>query len=650
MLNNDALQQLKQLKQQLKSQKEVFSATVKDSGAKSGQVILDNGRQIFLPQEEMQKVFPHDRIKVTLCVDSKGQDFAEVEELIDSSLSEFTGQIIGRGKAVFVEPDVGRLSRWIFIPPHQLSGAKAGDFVRCRITQHPIKSGKPKAEVISIIGHPDQPYIEHNYIIDKHKLDLAWPESVQAEVDAIEAQAQEAIASANRKDMTNLSWLTIDAESTQDMDDALYAEALTDGGWLLRVAIADPAFWIKPDSALDVEARKRSTSVYLPKQTIPMLPESLSHNWCSLVPGEARLALVCELKVSEQGEVVSSELYQAKVRSQAKLSYDAVSDYLDGVEDNSVATENPELLPVIDCLQQVQGALNAYREQHAVCFENRPDYYFELDEQGKIAAIHRQHRSTANRLVEACMIAANCAAADFLAQKAPKAIYISHSGVRSDRLEDVKKLVAELLPEFDTEALNKPEGYRQLIHSLNNKSVDVPLRTIVSRQLERSLFSLEPGFHSGMGFERYTTFTSPIRKYNDLVLHRIIIALLDEQPVPEVATGLLDELQAGQQKARFSANEVEQWLKCQFMEDKVEQTFTATVVQVNPFGVLARLDDFGIDGFVDLRRKDPKFAYDPLYQQTSNGEQQFMLDQSIEVKVSSVDMKRRNLKLTLVAS
>ncbi|MDE1460579.1 VacB/RNase II family 3'-5' exoribonuclease [Spartinivicinus poritis] len=651
MLSNDSLAQLKQLKQQLKAQKQLFQGKVKDSPLKTATILLDDGRQALLNAEEAQRVLPHDLVKVTLTGGKGSQLTAEIEELVRSDFKEFTGKIVIKGKAVFVDPDYGRMNRWIFIPPKQRGKAQAGDYVRCRLVQHPIKNGKPQAEVLTVIGNDKQPGIEANYVINKYQLQDGWSEAVQQQVEQILATGVRDKVTEQHQDLTAIPFVTIDSAATQDMDDALFAEANEDGSWRVIIAIADPASWVEPGTPVDQAARERGMSVYLPGRTLAMLPEALSNDRCSLMANQERLALVCEMQLATDGEIKSYQFYSAVVCSKAKLSYESVSEYIEQGNKGALGEANEILAQTVDSLYAVQQVLTRYREQQAVSFDNKPDYNLVLNEQQKIASIEKQQRLSAHKLVEECMVAANRCAAQFIKAKAANSgIYITNAGLRKERLDDVAKLLEQQLPTFDFSQLSDPMGYRQVLLALNNQATEVPVKAILSRQLERSLFSNEPLPHAGMGFDIYTTFTSPIRKYNDLLMHRLIKALLLSQPVEPTSNEVLEQLQQQQYRTRQATNEMEQWLICQYLQDKTAEVFQGKVVQLNSFGFTVRLDDNGVEGFVDARKLPQSYSFDPLYQtlHSKDKEQRFTLEQAVSVQLLQADVKRRSVRFTLV--
>ncbi len=321
MLNTDALSQLRQLKQQIQEENAPLSGVVRGTQGRFGFVVLDDGREIYLAAEQMQRVFPDDCVEIEVIAGAEGKQSAQLEKLVRSDLRDFTGQYVVRDNAHFVEPDLPRLSRWIFVPPKLRMNAKHGDYVQARISRHPFTDGRGQARIDKVIGAAEQKGIAAHYALTRFRLPSgALP---LAEADLLEPDF------ASRRDLTALPFVTIDGAETRDMDDALCAERdANTNGWKLWVAIADPSAWIKPGSALEQAIAARGSSIYLPGLTVAMLPEGLANERCSLLPDSERLALVCELQIDAGGAIAHYEFCEARVRSCAKLSYDGVSDFL----------------------------------------------------------------------------------------------------------------------------------------------------------------------------------------------------------------------------------------------------------------------------------------------------------------------------------
>ncbi len=645
MFNSDALNQLKQLKQEIRATKEVFEATVKGTPGRFGFAVLDDGRECFLSPDEMQKAFPGDRVQVELGKDEKERLTATIGKCLKSELKEFTGRYVEKGTAHFVEPDLPMLSRWLYVPPDRRQGAKAGDLVRARVAQHPARSGKGQVHVLKVIGTEQDIGIEGRYTAEKYNLSQVWPDAVEQQAQALGEQ-QIAEAGSQRQDLRDWPFVTIDSESTQDMDDALCAESRVDG-WLLHVAIADPAGLIPVGSPLDLDAGRRGSSFYLPDRVIPMLPPRLATELCSLKPGLDRLALVCSMDIGTDGTIRSYELREALIHSKAKLSYHEVAAFLGDTSDTrALRNAGPDLHGLVDQLHAIQNALRQHRLENALLTGDRPDYYLRLNDQFKIERIDRSETTRAHNLVEECMVAANRCAADFLATQVKTGLFVVHPGFRPDRLEQVRQIAREQVPGIAPERLTDWEGFRDFMQQLDTLESSYPLKAIVVRLLTRSTLAREPAPHFGMGVPCYTTFTSPIRTYNDLLVHRLIKSHLNGQPTQPIELAQVEQLQEALRQGRQAGNEMEQWLKCQYAQQFKGQTFSGTIVHVNGAGVQVRLNENGLEGFLNLAERKSKLSFDPIYMEHRSERERFHLEQAIQVTVADIDMKRRQIQLT----
>ncbi len=639
MLDKGALSQLKQLKKDIEDSKEYAVGIVKGTQRKFGFVVLDDGREIFINPDEMQKVFPGDKVKILITTKQENKDVkakvsGTLEKLIESPLKEFTGRYIVKGKGHFVEPDVPNLNRWIFIPPQARKDAKPNDFIRCKINRHPYPQAKPQAKITEVIGAADHIGIEADYVVSKFQLEPTWPEQWQDSLLTIDTD--------EREDLTALPFITIDAASTMDMDDALFVQN-TEQGWRLQVAIADPSAMIAVGSELDKLARQRAISTYMPGRPVPMLPEELANNLCSLTPDTTRPALVCQIDVDQQGKVTHYTMLEAMVSSKAKLSYHDVSAFLNQEgNDESFADCNSNRETLL-ALKALTGALLNHRQQHNLVIPNRQEYRLALNSKRKIDHIEPIQKTSAHQLIEECMIAANCCAADMLDGTG---IFISHPGFRSERLADVKKLAEEQLALTDID-FSTPKGYQQLMKCIDDEKLEFPLRPVLSRLLERSRLSSEVLPHYGMGLEKYTTFTSPIRKYSDLMVHRLLKSKIKQSKTLTVKPEDLAIIQQGQDNSRQARYQMEQWLKCQFMQPLIGQSFMGTISQINSNGFTVRLDEHLIEGFVETRLLEEKYSFDPMRLRLSSKSQTIELNQAIEVTVKEVDSNARSIRYTL---
>ena len=640
MLKLDALSQLKQLKSDIKASRNLMVGTVKGTGNKFGFVTLDAGKDIFLPPDEMLKVLPGDRVEVEVKKEPKSKTFALIERLIESPTKIFFGKYVTKGSAHFVEADISGLSRWIFIPPAKRKSAQTKDFVKCRLTQHPIKSGKAQAAVIDVIGNEQEQGVEWKYSMLKYDIRQEWSAEINAQLEGVDDDLITQL-SKDREDLTGLSFVTIDAPNTQDLDDALWVES-TPEGWLLRVAIADPASLIEKNSPIEKELLIRGNSVYFPGQLVPMLPPKISSDLGSLREGQRRLAKVIELTVTRDGELQDGRILNAVISVSKKLSYQDVALVLDD------SACDDDLSKQVRLLDEVSSALASWRANHALLHPSRTDFYIELNDKQKIASIKPKLNSKANRVVEECMVVANRYIADLLSRHDVDSIFIEHAGIREERHEAITKVLQEHAPEHAQLDLRALPDYQACLKALQDKESYHPLYSLISKQLTKSVLSGRAQKHFGMALKAYTTFTSPLRKSSDFLLHRQIDALLHGQEIAPIKTNTRDNIEAKLQSARGAAYDVEQWLKCQYMV-KNKEVLSARVVRVYASGCQVRIDDTGIEGFLSAKELEGKYSFNQVMMTLKGKDFQFSLDQAVIVKLKNIDWARKQMQFVPIS-
>jgi exoribonuclease-2/ribonuclease R len=654
MLNQDALAQLKSLKKDIHDSIPRHEGKVRGTSGRFGFVNTEDNQQFFLSPDEMDKVLPGDTIKFRVEDTKDGKKQAIVEKLVSSEQDFFVGQYLIKGKGHFVSPDHPSLNRWIFIPPAKRQNAKDGQLVACKVSKHPYPHGKAQADIVEVLGDASERQIESNLMIRKWGLASTFSEDCQNEASALLSVMEEATSTEERSDQTGTEWLTIDSAGSRDLDDALYCET-QDKGWKLQVAIADPSCAIKPGSEIDQEAARRATSSYFADQMLPMMPSELSEGAFSLLPGQKRPAMVCELTVTEQGEIENFSVANAFIESKAKLNYIQVQAFFDGEEKSDVET------PLTDSLKETLNNLNACatallarrKEQHLV-LDDKPEFRMQLNEQGKIDQLVPVQRTQAHRLVEECMVAVNRSIAGFLAEQ-ENGLYIQHAGIRTERLGEARALVKERLGIEKPEEISTLEGFIDMQKRAAADESELPMSAILARQLERSKYSTEAKPHMGMGLSCYTTFTSPIRKYNDLLVHRLVKAALAGQSSEAIPAEQLEAMGEAQNNVRMATWQAEQWLKAEWLQRQLkDETIKGPqkghIVQVNSAGFTVRLDDNGVEGLFETRRnKDWKFDTKTLTHTHKKGEEEttYRLDQSVEVLIDKVNPVNREVKLIL---
>ncbi|MFC3853312.1 VacB/RNase II family 3'-5' exoribonuclease [Salinispirillum marinum] len=641
MLNADSLAQLAALKSQIKVEKNLLQGVVRGTSNRFGFVECPTGESYFIPPEEMKRVFPGDRVEFTLAdVDGKSQ--AVLENLLATTLSGVMGKVIRKGPNSLLNTEHPGMNRWISLASKSAESIAEDTWVKCQITRHPFPDGKAVAKVLNVVAQGDDPLVEHT--VGKARFDLSaeFSESVDTAAQALDYTAIMA-AQTDYIDDTQRPYFTIDAASTQDMDDALSIEDLGHA-WRLHVAIADPSLFVQPGSTLDREALQRGTSRYLPAETLHMLPKALSVTACSLQPAQRRPALLFKVDVAKgSGQAGTPQFAFGFVISQAKLAYTEVSALLAGANDVELA---PSIHHQLQLLEQLTTDLTHLRQQQALVMEERPDYRYDLDEVGHIAAIREEPRTRAHQMVEECMLLTNRLTAEHLAQH-NVGLFLCHEGFRDDQ-------ETTLLPLFEQSLGVVPEdlnNFEQMLPLLQEaqRHPELPLARMLAKSYQRTALLSEPRPHWGLGFRCYTTVTSPIRKYLDLVLHRQLKALWRGEAVPTLTEAELQHLQETQSSSRQLSNYVETWLKTLYMKTLEGQKLTGEIQHTIPSGFSVQLDKLGISGFVNVKGwRDKSAQYDPILQTHRSERGDFGLGARVQVEVHSVDLERRNVQLNVV--
>lgn len=645
MLDKNALSQLQSLKQEIQASIPRYEGRVRATGGRFGFVVTDDNQQFYLSAEEMEKVLPGDRIAVRIETSTDDKQQAIIESLIETTLNDFCGTYVIRGKGHFVEADHPALNRWIFVPPKQRQQCQEGSLVKAHLSQHPYPHGKAQASVDINMGTAADNGIEARFMCEKWQLPTEFPADCLEQANQLVSTGIESLL-ASRADLTALPLVTIDSPSTRDLDDALCA-SITDSGWTLHVAIADPAALIEPGSALDRESLKRSTSVYFANLTIPMLPAVLSEQLASLVPGQQRLALVAEIQVSSDGQATLTGLQQAVISSRAKLGYTQVAEFMADPQQGEIpAGLHDSLKALADCA----AALGRYRREHYLAVDERPDYRLQLDDQGKVRDILRLDRNDAQKLVEECMLVCNRLSADWMAERGA-GIYVEHAGIRSERMGDVAALLREQLALSGKPKIKTVEDYRNLVKQAEAADSPWPLRDIINRQLERSYLTSTANPHMGLGFEHYTTMTSPLRKYNDLLVHRLLAQMLSAQEVALPTPETLQAVQDQQLKVRAASGQADTWMKLGWLQSRDSQeVYDAVIQQANANSITVRLEAWGIDGQIDRRKAGNQWNFDSKTLSHSNGSQTLGISQNVRVRVQEINPQKRELRLQLIES
>ncbi len=659
MLDKNALSQLSQLKVSITSEKYYLEGVVRSTHKRFGFVALDDGRDAFLDPDQMQKVLPGDRVRVSITENDKKQLNAELDELITSHLQIFVGRYVKKGPSHFVEPDIQNFSRWLFIPPHERTNCNSGDLVQCQIIRHPFHhDGKVQVKIINRIGRPEEAGIEADYILAKYQLSEAWNEAELGEVQRITQEKQLSVN--ERKNLTHLPFVTIDSEFTRDMDDAIFIEE-TDSGWQLISAIADPSLSIHCGSTLDLSARQRASTLYLLGHPVTMLPCDLSHNTYSLIPNEERPVITCHMQIRRTGAIDSFVFHESTITSKHKLNYLAVSQLVKPDVENTdkhIKDQNDALPDTIKNLlhtfKDCALARMQYRKENCLVMDDRADFQYWLNDQRKIERIEKRQRNIAQRMIEEAMLATNICAGDLFSKNPGKGIYSSHAGFRAERIQDIKLLIEKFIPDYpdkdaDFSELNHYKNlFRFLYHNISNTEYN-KLLSLLQRTQQGGTLSTAPIGHFALGFKHYAMVTSPIRRYQDLYNHYTLKTIIRDQAAPINADKIIASLQTQITQGRQASRLLERWLLCQYLSSHIGSVHVGTVRAVNSKGIVVHLNDIGTEGFVMLAGKGqakPKFNSGLLTLITEA--QAFSLDQTVTVTITSVDINSRSVDLELV--
>jgi len=611
------------------------------------------GPDVFLPPPQMRGLMHGDRARVRITQeDARGRREGALLEVLERGTTRVVGRLQGRQGAFTVIPSSPRQPE-VLIPPAERGGARHGQMVVAELMTPPSGRSLAVGRVVEVLGEHLAPGMEIQAAIRAHDLPHEWPAAVLREAAAFPAEVlPEQIA--GRADLRHLGLVTIDGADARDFDDAVYAEKVR-GGWTLWVAIADVSAYVAPGSALDAEAAKRGNSVYFPQTVIPMLPEALSNGLCSLNPQVDRLCLVCEMQVNREGQVSQSRFYPAVMRSRARLVYEEVAEWLEkpGVKTGVAA----EQLAALKTLHEVFQALYAARMRRgAIDFEG-VETKIVFGPGRKIEKIVPVRRTVAHRLVEECMIAANVEAAKLVERHRIPTLYRVHAEPDPDKVALLREFLAGRGLHLPGGARPRAADYAATLAQLAGREDAGVIQTVMLRSLMQARYSPDNTGHFGLALTHYAHFTSPIRRYPDLLLHRAIKHVLAHGR-PETFGYSVQELEllgahcsATERRADEATREVSAWLKCEFMQHRLGEEYTGIVSSVAPFGLFVELEDLYIEGLVHVSTLgDDYYEFDPRHQRLVGARSQrvYGLGQALRVKVARVNLDERKIDLLIV--
>ncbi|HYN77966.1 MAG TPA: ribonuclease R [Lamprocystis sp. (in: g-proteobacteria)] len=614
----------------------------------------DGGDDLYLYPKDMKALFHGDRVVVRVSGrDRRGRLEGSVAETLERNTRSVVGRLYQEGGVGFVTPDNKRLAHDIIIPSDRLGGATQGQIVVAQITDQPTQRTPPIGRVAEVLGDHMAAGMETDIAIRAHELPVEWPPEVTAEVAGLSAEVPEA-AKEGRMDLRKLPLVTIDGADARDFDDAVYCERKPKG-WKLLVSIADVSAYVVPGTALDKEALARGNSVYFPDRVIPMLPEILSNGLCSLNPAVDRLCMTAELYIDPEGKVTRTRFYAAVMRSQARLTYDQVAAMIvDG--DPDLCTRHAALLPHLHDLYALYQVLHAARAARGAIDFDTIETKFEFNEQGRIAAVVPVIRNDAHRLIEECMLAANVAAARLFERKKIAALYRIHDLPSEEKLTDLREFLGQLALKLPGGEKPTAADYAQLLSEIKDRPDRQLIQTVLLRSMRQAMYSADNVGHFGLAYSAYTHFTSPIRRYPDLIVHRIIKHLLVGGAPADLDYAKSDLQQIGEhcsgteRRADEATRDANDWLKCEFMQDKLGEQFEGTITSVTSFGIFVQLDEIHVDGLVHITALDNDYYhFDPIGHRL-NGERSgtvYRLGDRLRIQVAAVNLDDRKIDFVL---
>ena len=653
-----------------------------------GFVVLDNGEpDIYLAPQEMRSVLHKDRVRVrVLRYDRRGRPEGRVLDILERRKAPIIGRLLHESGQWVVAPEDSRYGQDILIPKNAMAGAAVGQVVSVELTEPPSLHSQPVGRVAEVLGEIDDAGMEIEIAVRKYEV----PHEFSAETLAQAAALPDKLRPADRKnrvDLRDVPLVTIDGEDARDFDDAVYCEPFKRGrgksareGWRLIVAIADVSHYVKPGDPLDEDAYERATSVYFPRRVIPMLPEKLSNGLCSLNPHQERLAMVCDMVVADDGSIEAYQFYAAIINSHARLTYGEVAAVLANTR-GPEAQRRGEIVPHLLHLHEVYRALLKQRgKRGAVDFETT-ETQIVCDDSGRIQKIVPRVRTEAHRLIEESMLAANVCAAEFIAQAEHPCLYRVHEGPTPEKRIALQAMLKALGLGVHLSDDPSPGEIQAIAQAVQGRPDALQIHTLLLRSMQQAIYTASNSGHFGLSYDAYTHFTSPIRRYPDLLVHRVIKAILASRRyhlaasaktrTPEVRKGgklpraaakpMSEEMalweaagghcSANERRADEASRDVEAWLKCRYMREHLGEEFAGTVSAVAAFGLFVTLDALYVDGLVHITELGGEYYRFDEARGELRGERtgiRYAVGARVRVQVSRVDLDGRKIDFRMV--
>ena len=618
----------------------------------------------FIPNVQMQKVMHGDYVLAQPNgFDRKGRPEVRIVRVLEANKKQIVGRFFLEQGIGYVVPDDSRITRDILIPDNARLGARMGQVVVVELHPRTAPFFQPIGKITEVLGDNMAKGMEVEIAIRKHDIPHSFPSAVEKQLKKWAENVPEE-AKRSRVDLRDLPLVTIDGEDARDFDDAVFCQK-QGKGWKLWVAIADVSYYVRPKSALDTEAYNRGNSVYFPNRVVPMLPEKLSNGLCSLNPQVDRLCMVCEMTISAKGKMTDYQFYEAVMNSHARLTYNKVAKILE--KDTALCERYASLVPHLQDLHEMYRALVKARQQRGAIEFETIESKFIFNALGRIERIEPVVRNDAHKIIEECMILANIASANFMAKHQEPALYRIHAVPGEEKLTAFRSFLAECGLSLSGGNKPTPTDYAQLLEQIKPRPDHELIQTMLLRSMSQAVYSADNIGHFGLALEEYAHFTSPIRRYPDLTLHRGIKYLLAKQKGSKRKTTdtggyhyQLEEMDvfgahcsSTERRADDATREVADWLKCEYMQDHVGEEFDGVISSVTGFGFFVRLNDLFIDGLVHISGLANDYYLFDMPKQRLIGENNgmiFRLGDAVKVRVEAVSLEQKQIDFSLISS
>ena len=618
----------------------------------------------FIPNVQMQKVMHGDYVLAQPNgFDRKGRPEVRIVRVLEANKKQIVGRFFLEQGIGYVVPDDSRITRDILIPDNARLGARMGQVVVVELHPRTAPFFQPIGKITEVLGDNMAKGMEVEIAIRKHDIPHSFPSAVEKQLKKWAEDVPEE-AKRGRVDLRDLPLVTIDGEDARDFDDAVFCQK-QGKGWKLWVAIADVSYYVRPKSALDTEAYNRGNSVYFPNRVVPMLPEKLSNGLCSLNPQVDRLCMVCEITISAKGKMTDYQFYEAVMNSHARLTYNKVAKILE--KDTALCDRYASLVPHLQDLHEMYQALVKARQQRGAIEFETIESKFIFNALGRIERIEPVVRNDAHKIIEECMILANIASANFMEKHQEPALYRIHAVPGEEKLTAFRSFLAECGLSLSGGNKPTPMDYAQLLEQIKQRPDHELIQTMLLRSMSQAVYSADNIGHFGLALEEYAHFTSPIRRYPDLTLHRGIKYLLAKQKGSKRKTTdtggyhyPLEEMDlfgahcsSTERRADDATREVADWLKCEYMQDHVGEEFDGVISSVTGFGFFVRLNDLFIDGLVHISGLANDYYLFDMPKQRLIGENSgmmFRLGDAVKVRVEAVSLEQKQIDFSLISS